>query len=163
LGGVPLLIPLAWLMMLPCAWAVAYQITGQSRGRQFMLVSALAFTAWDLFLDPQMVNWGYWVWEQPGGYFGIPWLNFGGWFLSAVGLTWLIRPPAPPASLLVIYLLTWLLQTVGQLFFWQMPGPALVGFGGMGCFVVLNVRVHRLLLTKSSRQTKEQSDGTHTR
>lgn len=139
LGGVPLLIPLAWLMMLPCAWAVGYQISGQSRSPRFVLISALAFTAWDLFLDPQMVNWGYWVWEQPGGYFGIPWLNFGGWLLSAVGLTWLLRPPAPPLSLMVIYLLTWLLQTVGQLFFWQMPGPALVGFGGMGGFVVLSM------------------------
>jgi putative membrane protein len=52
--GVPLLIPLAWLMMLPPAWAVAQRVTGRRSGIAFIAVSALAFTAWDLFLDPQM-------------------------------------------------------------------------------------------------------------
>ena len=65
-GGVPLLIPLAWLMMLPPAWAMASVINlppqpplRGERGRQtwgvrlrFIVVTALAFTAWDLFLDP---------------------------------------------------------------------------------------------------------------
>jgi uncharacterized membrane protein len=138
LGGVPLLIPLAWLMMLPTAWAVAYAITGRQRGGWFSLVSALAFTAWDFFLDPQMVGWGFWIWEPPGGYFGIPWLNFAGWLLSAALLTLLARPPAPPVTpLLLVYTITWLLQTIGQLLFWQMPGPALSGFVTMGIFVVL--------------------------
>ena len=56
--GVPLLIPLAWLMMLPPAWAVAQRITGRRSGLAFVAISALAFTAWDLFLDPQMVLLG---------------------------------------------------------------------------------------------------------
>lgn len=141
LGGVPLLIPLAWLMMLPCAWAVGYQITGQSRGWRFVLTSALAFTAWDLFLDPQMVKWGYWVWMQPGGYFGIPWVNFAGWLLSATVITVVVQPAMTASiALLFIYTMTWLLQSIGLLLFWQMPGPALVGFVGMGIFVVLSVR-----------------------
>jgi lycopene beta-cyclase len=95
---VPLLIPLAWLMMLPAAWAVGYAVTGTVRGWRFVGVSALAFTAWDLFLDPQMV---------------------------------------------VIYTATWLLQTIGQWLFWQMPGPALCGFVAMGVFVVLAWRAGR--------------------
>ncbi|MDQ3248518.1 MAG: carotenoid biosynthesis protein, partial [Chloroflexota bacterium] len=83
LGQVPLIIPLAWLMMLPPAWAVAAVITRARSRFWFILTSALAFTAWDFFLDPQMVGWGYWVWEQRGGYFGIPWTNFAGWVISA--------------------------------------------------------------------------------
>jgi putative membrane protein len=135
---VPLLIPLAWLMMLPTAWAVAYLLTGTTEGWRFVLVSALAFTAWDFFLDPQMVGWGFWMWDQPGGYFGIPWVNFAGWVLSSALLTWLAHPPAPPVPpLLIVYVITWLLQTMGQLLFWGMPGPALVGFVTMGCFVAL--------------------------
>src|SRR5690606_41755819 len=31
---------------------------------KFILVSALALTVWDLFLDPQMVAWGFWIWER---------------------------------------------------------------------------------------------------
>jgi putative membrane protein len=73
-GGVPLLIPLAWLMMLPPSWAVAGRRAGRAaQGRlAFVIVSALAFTAWDLFLDPQMVGWNLWVWTPPSSYFGIP-------------------------------------------------------------------------------------------
>lgn len=136
--GVPLLIPLAWLMMLPPAWAVASVITNGRHDWRFIFVSAAAFTAWDLFLDPQMVDWGYWVWATPGGYFGIPWINFGGWWLGAALLTWLIRPRTlPQARLITIYAITWFLQTVGQGFFWQMPGPALAGSVGMGIFLLL--------------------------
>jgi len=136
-AGVPVIIPLAWLMMLPPAWAVASVISGRRRDWRFVLVSAAAFTAWDLFLDPQMVGWGYWVWATPGGYFGIPWVNFGGWFLGASLLTLLVSPQRlPQAILLTIYTVTWFLQTIGQLFFWQMPGPALAGCAGMGFFLI---------------------------
>lgn len=144
LAGVPLLIPLAWLMMLAPAWAVGEAILSDRRerlGRWYALVHAglagLAFTAWDLYLDPQMVARGLWVWDNPGGYFGIPWVNFLGWWSSATLLTWLIRPhrlPRPP--LLIIYTLTWAFQAVGLGIFWGQPGPALIGFLAMGVFVV---------------------------
>lgn len=140
--GVPLLIPLAWLMMLPPAWAVAEALLrrGATRGPRvaFLATAALAFTAWDLFLDPQMVAWGYWVWQTPGGYFGIPWSNYLGWWLSALLISaavFALRPPLPPLPqrpLLTLYTATWLLQSVGLALFWQQPGPAAVGFVAMG-------------------------------
>lgn len=137
-AGVPLIIPLAWLMMLPPAWAIASVIVGGRRDWRFVLVSAAAFTAWDLFLDPQMVGWGYWVWAQPGGYFGIPWVNFAGWLLGSALLTMITRPQKLPIAFLVtIYAVTWALQTTGQLVLWQMPGPALAGGMGMGLFLLL--------------------------
>ena len=136
LGRVPLLIPAAWLMMLPPAWAVAQHITSGATGAAFVAVSALAFTAWDLFLDPQMVAWRLWVWERPGGYFGIPWTNFGGWMLVAAVITAVTVPlwpgPLPVAPLMAVYVLTWLLETVGLGVFWRQPGPAFCGFLGMG-------------------------------
>jgi len=136
--GVPLLIPLAWLMMLPPAWAVAQRVTGQASGPAFVIVSALAFTAWDLFLDPQMVYWGLWAWEEGGAYFGIPLVNFAGWLLVSGLITVLARPPAlPEKPLIVIYALTWLIETVGQIVFWRLYGPAAFGFVGMGLFVWL--------------------------
>ncbi|MFO7634677.1 MAG: carotenoid biosynthesis protein [Caldilinea sp.] len=138
IGGVPAVIPLAWLMMLPPAWAIAYAITGSVRGWRFVLVSGLAFTAWDLFLDPQMVGWGYWVWENPGLYFGIPLVNYIGWLLSSMLLTQVVRPPIPPlAPLIFVYGAVWFLQSVGLFLFWQMPGPAFFGFLGMGAFLAV--------------------------
>lgn len=136
--GVPLLIPLAWLMMLPPAWAISQRITGKPSGLLFVVVSALAFTAWDLFLDPQMVHWGLWVWARPGAYLGIPLVNYAGWLLVSALITALARPPVLSSwPLLIIYALTWLIETVGQVIFWQLYGPAVCGFIGMGTFVVL--------------------------
>ena len=136
--GVPLLVPLAWLMMLPPAWAVAQRITGRVSGVAFVAVSALAFTAWDFYLDPQMVHWGLWVWDVSGPYFGIPLANFAGWLLISALITALARPPAlPQTPLIVIYALVWLIEAVGQVFVWGLRGPALFGFIGMGVFVAL--------------------------
>lgn len=143
LMGVPLIIPLAWLMMLPCAWAVADWITGGRRGLSFVLTSAVAFTAWDLFLDPQMVMWRFWEWGAPGGYFGIPWLNFVGWLLAAAALTAVTRPgPLPTAPLVVVYGVTWFLETVGLIAFWGLPGPGVVGGLAMGACLVLALWQH---------------------
>ncbi len=131
--GVPLVIPLAWLMMLPPAWAVARLITGRYGTIAFILTSALAFTAWDLFLDPQMAAWDFWVWEQPGGYFGIPWVNFLGWLAASALLTALVRPTdLPLLPLLLIYVITWALESIGLIVFWGLPGPGIVGFVAMG-------------------------------
>jgi putative membrane protein len=145
---VPLLIPLAWLMMLPPAWAVTTSILGNKRPFWvFSLVSGLVFTAWDLFLDPQMVSRGLWVWHQPGGYFGIPWTNYLGWWASATLLTTLLTKlnilPTNPLEynythnpLVLIYTITWILQAIGLGIFWNQPGPGVAGFLGMGFFAV---------------------------
>ena len=139
--GVPLLIPFAWLTMLPPAWAVAQRLTGRRSGLAFVAVSALAFSTWDLFLEPQMVHWGLWGWDVSGPYFGVPLVNFAGWLLVSALITLLVRPPMLPGKpLLVVYTFMWLLETVGQVVFWQLPGPAAWGFIGMGAFVLLTWR-----------------------
>jgi lycopene beta-cyclase len=138
-AGVPLLVPLAWMMLLPPAWAVSRLITRRSgRSFRFLIVSALAFTAWDLFLDPQMVAWNFWHWDVPGQYFGIPWSNYFGWILVSALLTYLVNPRELPYGLLsLFYVLTWIIQTLGQGIFWQQPGPALCGFLVSGFFACL--------------------------
>lgn len=137
LAGVPLLVPLAWLMMMPPAWAMALVIAGAQPGWRARVrraaVAALAFTAWDLFLDPQMVAWNAWVWAVPGVYFGIPLLNFAGWLLVAFCVSLLLAPGSLPlAPLIMIYAVTCVLQTIGQLLFWQLAGPGVAGLAGMG-------------------------------
>jgi putative membrane protein len=140
-------VPLAWMMMLPPAWAVAQTILGEKShpgGWKATLLAALAFTAWDLFLDPQMTAWGFWIWEQPGAYFGIPLVNFGGWILVSGLITALVRPANLPSQpLVLIYGVTWILQSIGLGIFWSQPAPALIGFGVMGLFVALAMRAWR--------------------
>ena len=152
IASVPVQVPVAWLMMLPPAWAVGAAVaSGQTKtdpSRRWLndlsvaLASGLAFTAWDLFLDPQMVAWGFWQWQTPGFYFGIPLVNFAGWATAASAITFVsMRMVAfdrlPLEALAIVYTTTWLLQTVGLAFFFDLPGPAAAGFLGMGVFAAL--------------------------
>lgn len=137
IAGVPLLIPIAWFMLLPSAWVMAQLIVGDhkslSKRIQFILVSAFALTVWDLFLDPQMVAWGFWEWANPSGYFGIPYSNYFGWFLVAALVTLAVRPPKLEIfPFALIYGIVWFLQMIGQGIIWQQIGPAIVGTLAMG-------------------------------
>jgi len=142
--GVPAIIPLAWLMMLPTAWAVAelllQPVKERLRGSYWLayaLLAGAAFTAWDLYLDPQMVARGLWSWQNPVGYFGIPWSNYAGWWLAGTFITLVLRPSKlPRRPLLVIYSLTWVFQAIALGMFWGQPGPALIGLVGMGFFSI---------------------------
>lgn len=161
LNGVPVVIPLAWFMMLVPAWAVASILSSQPIFRpvryfMFVIFSAAAIAAWDLFLDPQMVGWGFWEWQavqagQAGhagyDYFGIPWTNYAGWFLTGI-LATLVIPPAwhsqlPKNPLHGVYIVVWMLQTIGLAFFWGQPAPALFGFLGMGVFSLVTLLIIR--------------------
>ncbi len=159
IGGVPAHIPAAWLMMLPPAWAVGKAMTRCRRttcGRSWhgiaahSLVSGLAMTVWDLYLDPQMVSWQLWQWDSPGIYFGVPLLNFAGWTLTAFCITLVLEAtvlldPLPVESLLLVYSLVWMLEAVGLGLFFRLPGAAATGFLGMGIFVA--IAWHKLLAT----------------
>jgi uncharacterized membrane protein len=135
--SVPLLIPFTWLMMLPPAWAVAKLITRRLSGclmrPAFVLVSALAFTAWGFILDPLMVHLGLLQWKPVGGFFGTPWLNYIGWLLVSAVITFGISPKRlPGGSLVLVYGLTWLAEFIAVLIFWGSPVPAVVVFILMG-------------------------------
>ena len=140
--GVPALIPLAWFMLLPSSWAMGQIIVGERDSWQkhaaFIVMSALALTAWDLFLDPQMVAWNFWQWDVDGIYFGIPLSNYFGWFVVAAFVTAIIRPaPLKMMPLALIYGVVWFLQSFGQAFFWGQIGPAIFGCIAMGGIMVV--------------------------
>ena len=83
-GGVPLVVPLAWYAVAVPAAATADAALGRRSSRAIRVtLGAAALTAWDLFLDPQMTAEGYWWWHRPGRYRGIPVTNYLGW--AAVG------------------------------------------------------------------------------
>ncbi len=92
--GVPFLVPLAWLMMAWPSWLLGARLT---RGvppawRRTARVAAAAavFAAWDVVLDPQMVQAGYWTWAHPSpglpGIDTVPLTNLAGWLLAGLVL-----------------------------------------------------------------------------
>jgi putative membrane protein len=93
LGHVPILIPLAWFMMLYPSYVITNLIvdgrpTGTRGGMLHVLLLALlgavVMTAWDLLIDPILSGPRFraWVWEDSGPYFGIPTRNYAGWILT---------------------------------------------------------------------------------
>lgn len=89
LGAVPIIVPLAWFMMIYPAWVVAHILlegTGSSRTwsgvLQRSLIGAMAMTSWDVLIDPELSRTGAWVWERGGDFFGVPIGNFAGWVLT---------------------------------------------------------------------------------
>jgi uncharacterized membrane protein len=93
LGQVPLIIPLAWFMMIYPSYVVANLAAGGRvvgtpawfrRLVALAAAGAVAMTAWDLVVDPILSgpDARAWIWENGGAYFGIPIHNFLGWLLT---------------------------------------------------------------------------------
>lgn len=143
---VPVLIPMAWLMMMPPAWAVGAALAPGSLVGGWLLAAA-AFTVWDLYLDPQMVKWDFWRWEKAGAYVGIPISNYIGWFVVSFLITAVLsllsrafgvnlEQTLRTEPLILVFIITWLLQFVGQFFFWRLRVSAVIGFLTMGAFAL---------------------------
>lgn len=135
--SVPILVPLTWLMMLPPAWAIAMLITRKMSGclmrPAFVMVSAVAFTAWGFSLNPLIVHLGLMQWTPAGDFYGTPWPNYIGWLIVSAVITFGISPKRlPGGSLVVLYGLTWLAEFISLIIFWGLPGPAIVEFILMG-------------------------------
>jgi putative membrane protein len=96
LGHVPVIIPLAWFMMIYPAWMVARELLRGVDGRSVAGVTAVAIaaafvmTGWDVVMDPGMAAGGNWVWEKGGAYFGVPRHNYLGWLLTTFLVYWIV-------------------------------------------------------------------------
>ena len=82
-GGVPVIVAAAWGGMGLAAHAVATAVAPENRVARWA-AGAAALTAWDLFLDPQMLRLGLWTWADDGPYRGVPLSNFAGWLVVSV-------------------------------------------------------------------------------
>ncbi len=144
LARVPALVPLAWFAMaVPAREAATAALGPRSRTVTRVVAGAAALTAWDLFLDPQMVGEGYWVWARRGVYRGIPLGNYVGWFVTGLGVMAVLErtlPVAdaadaagerPDAALVATYSLVGLLETIGFARYFRDPLVATVGGIGM--------------------------------
>lgn len=137
--GVPLVVPLAWTMM---AWPALVVGRALARGPVGVaLAGGAALAAWDVFLDPQMVDAGHWRWADPVPALplvpGVPLTNYAGWLVVAVLMVGLLhrlmaptdRPSGPAAAL---YLWTYCSSVLAHVAFFGLPGSALAGGVLMG-------------------------------
>lgn len=87
-GRVPALIPLSWFLMALPSWILARAALGGRGGAMGRVaLGAVWLTVWDLALDPAMsFLTTYWVWEESGPYYGMPWLNLVGWYVTGLAL-----------------------------------------------------------------------------
>jgi len=156
LGLVPLLIPLAWFMMMYASYNLANVLVGEraQRGRSvatdlwLVFLSSIIMTSWDLMNDPVNVNGGHWVWLEGGPYFGIPISNYVGWLLTTLVVfalyRWFEWTFPPPGSQAAHGWFSWLptagftitmLSNAATLLIIDQPAPAMVGLFSMGAFV----------------------------
>jgi len=164
---VPVVIPLAWTMMawpmlllgrrLSAALLPEGARSGGGRGGPVRagvtaLLGGLGLASWDLYLDPQMVEAGHWVFARPEpglpGVPGIPLTNYAGWALVAVFMLALLDAVVPqpevdervPALMLAW---TWLGSGLANVAFFGRPEVAAYGLVGMGLLVGPYLLLHR--------------------
>ena len=128
LFGVPVVMGLAWMALV----AFASDFAGRLRLRPWpcAAIAALWTTATDLVIDPLAANhFGYWTWVHEGTYYGIPFTNFVGWFVTSLLACRMLGPGREPnfwacfAGTAVI--LFFAIIALGNSFF----TVALIGFG----------------------------------
>ena len=111
-GLVPFTIPLSWFYLGFSAYLLAraglesLPKPSWLRSVGAIAAGALLLSSWDLVLDPAMSQtaFPFWIWEQPGAFFGMPYQNLAGWlgtgalFMSAATLLWQAKPVTLPNS-----------------------------------------------------------------
>jgi uncharacterized membrane protein len=160
-GGVPAIVPAAWFAMAVPAREAAHAALGHRSTRTTRIVlGAAALTAWDLFLDPQMVGEGYWAWHRRGRYRGIPFSNYVGWLVTGLGVMALLElalpvddnrtlTDAPDAALVGEYAVMAAMETLGFAMFFRDRVVAAVG--GIGMLPVAVLAARRLLSSRHWR------------
>ncbi len=141
--GVPIIVPLGWFAFSLIALSV-------SPVKARMWIAPWALVAWDIGLDPLMVNRGVWAFAD-GRYYGIPLSNFIGWYAAGVALVWALMRLEPrlkqtrSLSLQVTFAVQTFLFTIG-LIWYGLPLAALCFLVAMGSVLVLSDLPLRQLL-----------------
>ncbi len=109
---VPYIINIAYFQMLYLAWTLAHVLvdnySNALKGSYIIVlpvVASFVMVMWDMVIDPHMSTISqHWIWHQGGPYFGVPFVNYMGWFLCVFTMNMLFAfylskkgDEAPPA------------------------------------------------------------------
>ncbi|MEM6611621.1 MAG: gamma-carotene 1'-hydroxylase CruF [Cyanobacteria bacterium P01_C01_bin.72] len=109
-GLVPFTIPLSWFYLGFSAYIIALAGLKKLELRNWLcelgaiICGSLCLTSWDFVLDPAMSQAPvpFWIWDQPGAFFGMPYQNFAGWmgtgmlFMTVATLLWKVKQLSLP-------------------------------------------------------------------
>lgn len=115
-GLVPFNIPTSWFYMLTASLAICGRLlpaTDNNRGRWWWaFVAGFVLTAWDVSMDPAMVNTAHWMWHVPDltnrsafvqfigtpFFFGMPLTNWLGWLFTGIIVARAMLAIVPPST-----------------------------------------------------------------
>lgn len=96
IAGVPVAMVFAWLVLL--GYVKSFEPAWPGRRRLRVLAGSLWMVAIDLAIEPVATGTlNFWRWHAPGPYFGVPAVNFAGWFAVSAILLAVGREAPPPA------------------------------------------------------------------
>ncbi|MEJ2205833.1 MAG: carotenoid biosynthesis protein [Gemmatimonadota bacterium] len=140
-GRVPALIPVSWFLMALASWTIARAAVPERMRWPMRITLATGWlVAWDLALDPAMsFLTPYWMWDDAGPYYGMPWVNLAGWSLTGMVLMSVLEVLAPrlgmeelPTSWMATYYGLVVALPLGMVIaagLWPAVGVTLVGLG----------------------------------
>ena len=100
-GLVPFPIPLSWFYMIYCSLAICGRILPARDSEWSKLIWAatggLVLAAWDVSMDPAMsFATAHWIWHVSGSFYGMPWSNWFGWWLTGTIIARVYLAIVPP-------------------------------------------------------------------
>jgi putative membrane protein len=114
LFSVPVTLGFAWIAVV----GNSALLSGGGSTWKGKLIRAIKTGFWaillDLVLDPVAHARGFWHWEAPGGFYGVPWSNYISWFIMGAFLSLFL--PAMPADRSSLLRAKWLYQLFILLF-----------------------------------------------
>ncbi|TVP74148.1 MAG: carotenoid biosynthesis protein [Gemmatimonadales bacterium] len=155
-GHVPWSIPLSWFTLLYATLLLGLRLRPGIVGS--IVLASLGLVAWDVLMDPGMsLAFPFWEWQVDGWWYGMPLINWAGWFVTGLVMALTVvaihpletlRPAAGDRLPAAIFALNGVLPLVLVI----MAGlwiPMLVGLAAMGGFLAFtlvggSLRRHRL-------------------
>ena len=85
----PYILNIAYFQMLYMSWTLAHVVidnySNRLKGSYVVVqpvIASFIMVMWDMVIDPHMATMsGHWIWHTGGAYFGVPFVNYMGWFL----------------------------------------------------------------------------------
>ncbi len=149
-GTTPFTVPFAWLPLFIGSLYMASELRINGKRPQLWQIALLTtflLLLTDIVLDPAAVALQFWIWKEPGIFYGVPLMNFIGWVISGLVASVIgifithkelrENKPAALASSLLLIMFFW----TGVCIYLKLIIPAFVGTA-MIVFITWSTKGH---------------------